>query len=955
MSKSRRIWTSATTIASASTVIVTTAVSLGAGCSVTPDSTLESIGMSSGAITSPLDVVTQRNTNGRTGAYAQPGFNSAAVNGGVSWGLLHSLPVDGTVWAQPLYVNGQPTASGTRNLVVVASSMNHVYAFDADTFALAWEKNWAEDPISGIVPDPTPCENTGLGTSAPDPQGQYMSPLELDGNPGRLPMNGVGSPVYGYGVGIQSTPVIDRSAGSDGVLYVSYRGVARNEISQVVNAGMNATGSKSVHQHIAALSLRDGSVLGDVVVDGDVEGNIVALRARASLLLSKGILYVAFGSMCEPDDFRATPNWLYNGQLLAFSQSTLGYLGRFVAAPPADGRYGAGIWQASTGPAADENGDVYLTTGNLVSRGEPATHDGDFANGSGSYGNAILHLHPTIAGSGSTESVSFGAPYGFFTPHREAWMNRYDLDMGAGGTMLIPNTSTVVQGGKVGLLYVLNRDSMCGADPEPAADAYADLHCAQIAHGPGDPAFCYSTDTSNCKYVPIDLDRGRAGVTTIMGGSNTYCTNGDATANDSALPLDQWLAWPHIHGTPVYGQFADGSSRLYVWAEKDYLRAFDQTAVSGGVAQFNPVPSTSTARAPYTAPSGALAPGLMPGGMLSLSIDSSLPEAGVLFASRPQARGAPYGVLHAFDPIPSNQHVTEVWNNLADPPYDYAKFVPPTIANGRVYQATFSNRVLVYGQGSSLLPSAGAPFAVTEQNNGAQLDVLYADVAGSLDVDDAPGAGAWVGPARVAFAPAGAPIATTHLTTNAGDVLYAAFMGDDGTLKVATVTNAATWSMPRTIAQGPLDSSTTDYCIGLPGGPVTANVQGGNQVDVFYVDKWGSLNVQWSTPTGWSSGFGWRFPVPASWPAGQTFLGQDAQLTTGFQGDQLDVFGTATDGTVYVWWLSPQGWAGPYALTSPGFAPSGAALATGVRDGELDVFVATANGVAVLYNAGHYW
>jgi hypothetical protein len=27
----------------------------------------------------------------------------------------------------------------------------------------------------------------------------------------------------------------------------------------------------------------------------------------------------------------------------------------------------------------------------------------------------------------------------------------------------------------------------------------------------------------------------------------------------------------------------------------------------------------------------------------------------------------------------------------------FAKFVPPTVANGRVYMATFSNRIAVYG------------------------------------------------------------------------------------------------------------------------------------------------------------------------------------------------------------------------------------------------------------------
>src|SRR5436190_446375 len=50
------------------------------------------------------------------------------------FGKLWSRPVDGQVYAQPLYV---PTvsigASGTLNLVIVATEHNSIYAFDADT------------------------------------------------------------------------------------------------------------------------------------------------------------------------------------------------------------------------------------------------------------------------------------------------------------------------------------------------------------------------------------------------------------------------------------------------------------------------------------------------------------------------------------------------------------------------------------------------------------------------------------------------------------------------------------------------------------------------------------------------------------------------------------------------------------------------------------------------------
>jgi hypothetical protein len=54
--------------------------------------------------------------------------------------------------------------------------------------------------------------------------------------------------------------------------------------------------------------------------------------------------------------------------------------------------------------------------------------------------------------------------------------------------------------------------------------------------------------------------------------------------------------------------------------------------------------------------------------------------------------------LRAFD---ANDVTRELWNNHQNPSRDaagsYAKFSPPTIANGHVYLPTFSNKVVVYG------------------------------------------------------------------------------------------------------------------------------------------------------------------------------------------------------------------------------------------------------------------
>lgn len=91
----------------------------------------------------------------------------------------------------------------------------------------------------------------------------------------------------------------------------------------------------------------------------------------------------------------------------------------------------------------------------------------------------------------------------------------------------------------------------------------------------------------------------------------------------------------------------------------------------------------------------------MPGAILSISAFGSDLHSGILWASRPLTGNAVHatvpGILHAFNAADITQ---ELWNsekNPGDGGYDFAKFCPPTVADGHVYLATFSNEVRVYG------------------------------------------------------------------------------------------------------------------------------------------------------------------------------------------------------------------------------------------------------------------
>ena len=99
----------------------------------------------------------------------------------------------------------------------------------------------------------------------------------------------------------------------------------------------------------------------------------------------------------------------------------------------------------------------------------------------------------------------------------------------------------------------------------------------------------------------------------------------------------------------------------------------------------------------------------MPGGFLSISANGG--DDGILWAAIPYQDDAwveiVRGTLRAFDA----NTLELLWSTDGNEPadhFDFAKYVPPTIANGKVYLATFSDRLNVYGLHSPAAASAPA-------------------------------------------------------------------------------------------------------------------------------------------------------------------------------------------------------------------------------------------------------
>jgi hypothetical protein len=359
------------------------------------------------------DIVTFKNDVARSGQNpAETTLTLSNVNS-ASFGLLHMVMVDGKVDAQPLYLSQLSISGTTHNVAFVATEHGSVYAVDADTGSAIWQ-------VSLLANGDTPSDTHSCTQVTPE-------------------------------IGVTSTPVIDRTAGPHGALYV---------------VGMSIDKSSIYHQRLHALDITTGAEL----FNGPVE--IVASAAsgagtttfdpgqyeeRAALLLQNGQIYTSWTSHCDHAP--------YSGWVIAFNASTLAQtavvnVGPNSGAAVANGTHfnmnGPAIWMSGDGPGADAQGNIYFLTGNGLF--EPALDSNGFP-AMGDFGNSFVKLSNA---SGTLKVADY------FAMSSEVTESAGDIDLGSGGEMLLPDLMDaagnvkhlVVGAGKDSNIYLVDRDNM---------------------------------------------------------------------------------------------------------------------------------------------------------------------------------------------------------------------------------------------------------------------------------------------------------------------------------------------------------------------------------------------------------------------------------------------------------------------------------------------------------------
>jgi hypothetical protein len=405
---------------------------------------------SSDAGASSHDVLTQHNDVGRTGAtLGETTLDTCNVANLVQLG---SYAVDDEVYAQPLYAASIATKLGTKNLLLVATMADSLFAFDAD--------QPGSDPIWQLG------QQHELGTPA-------LSSRNVGGNNGIL-----------------ATPVIDPSAGT---VFV---------VSRDCDPTSPPT-SPSCAQRLFAIELATGKILSSTEVAGVVSGTRFDPNlhwSRAALLLQHGQLFVSFGS--GPNGDAHEEDFLYHGWLFGYPASDLSQAPSIYCSTPGFG--GGAIWQSGNGPAADEDA-LYFATGNGIQQPTPDAPAGFPEQPQGDE-DSVVRV-PLSAANTSTHYWD-DRPY-----HADGnvfqYMEKNDIDLGTAGPLLIPESTQLVAGGKAGIVYLLDRATL-----QPTQDPLEAFSSPALASGQSKYIYSYNGGPhlhGSPAFVRLDDPDGKPG------------------------------------------------------------------------------------------------------------------------------------------------------------------------------------------------------------------------------------------------------------------------------------------------------------------------------------------------------------------------------------------------------------------------------------------------------------
>ena len=345
------------------------------------------VGSSGASGTTTPSVLTYHNDNARTGLNPNESVLRPSNVNAAMFGKRFSQPVDGYVYAQPLFVPGLTIGGQTHDVVFVVTESNSVYAFDAN----------AAGPVLW---------HTNLGES--------LSCADLNDCGDLVP-----------GAGITGTPVID--PGSQTMYLVSLV-KSSTGAHHVLHAVDLITGAEKSAGPVEISPTAPGT--GANSQNGTVRFNPATHYQRCALLLAGGVVYVGIGSNAESNSDN-------HGWIVGHKASDLSSTMTFCASP--DDNW-ASLWQGGGGLSSDASGFVYAETANGTFDADTGGKDwGDSALKLDATGKVVDYFTPYNQATLSSADIDFGSANPVVLPDQSGAVPHELLATGKPGILYLIN------------------------------------------------------------------------------------------------------------------------------------------------------------------------------------------------------------------------------------------------------------------------------------------------------------------------------------------------------------------------------------------------------------------------------------------------------------------------------------------------------------------------------------
>ena len=405
------------------------------------------------------DILMQHNDLNRTGWNPNETILNTSNVTPTNFGLLYKHTVDDQIFAQPLIISGVNVTDPithtpvTRNLLIVVTVKNTMYAFDADDGTLDpyWQLNFT--PPGEIPPNAADVHALLCGLNS-------YTDFKAAGNG----LGQVGS------FGTVGTPAVDKATNT--LYFVSrYRDINVDNGAHSFDQDWSSAG---FFQQVHALDLSTGAEKfgGPVLIDPVTtfvpgtglgnNGNEIHFdprrqNQRGGLFISNGIVYIPYAGHCDMDYYHG---WILGYKLDDLSQQLVRYV-----STPNDER--GGIWMSGAAPAVDASGNIYFAAGN-GNNGSSSTSPENMAL-------SVVKTTPDLVNHTLT-NISWYKPT---SATYNAW-NTSDLDF-ATGVVLIPGANMLVTAHKSGKVMAMPQGI-----PAPGGafdDTNPDFHAYDLGAG----------------------------------------------------------------------------------------------------------------------------------------------------------------------------------------------------------------------------------------------------------------------------------------------------------------------------------------------------------------------------------------------------------------------------------------------------------------------------------------